>query len=114
MRHGSDDYEHGTDAVDVGDYAHPDSRVFVIVHHDGTASAETRGQVSDRFDMADCGYMDDAAAILAAGHDGQLQPVTVGTSRRINTDEEFPVRYARSVITTEDGREVGHVTYTDH
>ena len=91
-----------------------EDKIFVVVWDDGHVSVHGESDVSQMYDRADCDQMDGVTEVLAVGTDGKLQPVKVGESRKINTDEEMPFRYASAVITTTDGRVVGRVVYTDH
>ena len=91
----------------------PTIKVFAVVWDDGTVSAVDGKRVSEMYDRADCDGMESAIAILAADQDGQPVKVTVGESRKINTDQECPFRYAESPIMA-GTRRVGTVTFTDH
>lgn len=97
-------------------YDEPGEKVgdpFVVVWDDGSVSSKSEAWVSESFDMADCQDVDGVREILATDENGELVPVRVGDSQRINTDEEFPVRYANAQIFA-GTRCVGHVTFTDH
>jgi hypothetical protein len=96
--------------TDVHDPALP---VFTIVWENGTVSAADGRRVSEMHDMADCDGMEGAAGIYAADEDGVLVRIEVGGSRKINTGEEYPFRYAAAPIMA-GTRQVGAVTYTDH
>jgi hypothetical protein len=96
------------------------NRDFVTISNADEVTGErhvrlhTLPEISDMYDMQDCDYMEDVAEILAIGSNGKLQPVHLGESRKINTDEEMPFRFASAPIITADGLTVGRVTFTDH
>ncbi len=95
------------------DVPDPIGNPFVVQWTDGTFSTKSERWVSDTFDMADCDYGEGVSKILAADENGNLVPVHMGESRKINEDQEFPLHYARSRIYA-GTRVVGHVTYSDH
>lgn len=99
-------------ALTLADLIDPVGDPFVIEWQDGSYSAKPESWVSDSWDRGD--MEDGVRAIYARGNDGTLQRVLVGSPVKINTDQEYPVRYAQSEILTEDGRRVGFVTWTDH
>ena len=95
------------------DLAHG-ATTFVIVWEDTHVSAHTEADISRMFDLADCDQMDGVAAVLAVGNDGTLRPVTTGKSRRVDSDDEYPLYYATAPLVTDDGHTVGYVHFSDH
>ena len=95
------------------DVNNPSLPVFAILWNNGTITAADGTRVSAMHDMADADGMEGVRAVYAADQDGSLTEITVGRSRKINTDEELPFRYAASPIMA-GTRQVGTVTHTDH
>jgi hypothetical protein len=91
----------------------PSLPVFAIVWENGAVSAADGRRVSEMHDMADCDGMEGVKGVYAADADGKLLEIAVGESRKINTDQELPFRYATSPIMA-GTRRVGAVIHTDH
>lgn len=77
-------------------------------------SIQTESEVSDRFDQSD--FSGDAFTVwtLNKNADGFSEVTMSGNRNRIQTDEEFPFRFATTDLRTAEGTLVGEVVWTDH
>lgn len=96
-------------------------RQFVLVWatndpDDPTPSISTAYEkgVSNVFDMADCYDGPDEGWTLSRDATHFVKVTTSGERRQINTEEEYPFRFAASDLVTEEGDVVGQVVWTDH
>lgn len=87
---------------------------FVVLWNDGSLTSKSEQWVSETYDLADCDYGEGVRAIYAPDQNGKLVQIRPGkTWAKINTDQEYPFRYARSPIMAGE-RIAGYVTLTDH
>lgn len=89
---------------------------FIVVLADDSFSIDDEKRLSERYDMADTGTMDEVVGVYKI-KEGKFYAVKSGRSYKINTDEEMPLRYAASELVIQRlGRHevVGTVTHTDH
>lgn len=90
---------------------------FIAIFTDDTFSVWTEKETSEHIDMADTGTLDECVGIYKIVNT-QWREVKIGNSHRINTDEEYPLRYSASELYVDEpggGRKiVGTVTHTDH
>ena len=87
---------------------------FLIIEFDSDVATPrlcTEHVVSNRIDMADC--YNEPYKIYYVTKKGKIVKLKYGEERRININEEFPLRFAVTDMIAEDNI-VGEIVHTDH
>jgi hypothetical protein len=85
---------------------------FVILWDNGSLSTADDRQISHMYDLSDCDSMEGVKAVYAVSDECELVPVTLGETRRENSDGDSIVWGYSPVLAGK--RVVSHVHWSSH